>query len=85
MGHPSKKELERINEVCQVSKVTPVQDCSQLDFGGLIDIYFFLLETGDQMREKGAENANCLKKHGILYFICGSALFMYLLCACDFP
>lgn len=31
-------------------------------FWGAYRHYFFLLETGDQMREKGAENANCLKK-----------------------
>lgn len=40
LGYPSKKELERINKMCQVSKVTPVLDCPELDFGGLIDYFF---------------------------------------------
>lgn len=70
LGHPSKRELERINEMCQVSKVTPVLDCPELDFGGLID-YFFCFRDRRSDWEEGADNPNCLEKCGILYFLCG--------------
>lgn len=57
----------------QVLKVIPVLDCPEMDWRGLIGGFFLFRDRGSDGKQ-GAENATSLEKHGILYFLCGSAL-----------